>query len=66
VLWVLGPVGGALPSPWRTILREASTMAHYADFSQGVVDLVHVIYFVAVTLLTLFLTVKILESRRWR
>jgi len=30
------------------------------------VDLVHVIYFVALTVYALFLTVKVLESRRWR
>jgi len=67
VLAALAPwIGTAVPPPWRGILLQASVRTHYADFSQGVVDAVHVIYFVAVTLLTLFLTVKILESRRWR
>jgi ABC-2 type transport system permease protein len=66
VLWVLGPLGGVLPPPWRTILREASTYSHYTDFGQGVVDLVHVVYFAALTLWALFFTVKVLESRRWR
>jgi ABC-2 type transport system permease protein len=66
VLWVLAPVGGALPSPWRTILREAGTMAHYEDFNRGVVAAVHVVYFLAITIYALFLTVKVLESRRWR
>jgi hypothetical protein len=31
-----------------------------------VVDAVHVIYFVVLTVYVLFLTVKVLESRRWR
>jgi len=66
ILWVLGPVGSNLPPPYRGILREASTFAHYEDFGLGVVDLVHVVYFVALTLFALFLTVKTLESRRWR
>jgi ABC-2 type transport system permease protein len=66
VLWVLGPMAGALPSPWRTILREAGTLAHYEDFNRGVVAAVHVVYFVAITVYALFLTVKVLESRRWR
>jgi len=65
-LWVLGPIAGALPPPWRTILRQVSTLGHYEDFSLGVVDLVHVIYFLALTAYALFLTVKVLESRRWR
>ncbi|MBM4016849.1 MAG: ABC transporter permease [Planctomycetes bacterium] len=66
VLWVLGPIGGSLPSPWRTILREAGTLAHYEDFNRGVIAAVHVAYFVTVTVYALFLTVKVLESRRWR
>jgi ABC-2 type transport system permease protein len=66
LLWLIGPVSGMVPSPYRTILREASTYAHYTDFGKGVVDIVHIIYFIVVTLLALFFTVKVLESRRWR
>jgi len=67
VLALLGPwVGAAVPSPWRGIVQQASIRMHYIDFSQGVVDLVHVLYFVVLTLYALFITVKVLESRRWR
>jgi ABC-2 type transport system permease protein len=67
VLALLGPwVGAAVPSPWRGIVQQASIRLHYIDFSQGVVDLVHVLYFVVLTLYALFITVKVLESRRWR
>ena len=63
VLWFIAPL---IPSPWRQVLLEASAMTHFEDFRQGFVDLVHVIYFAAVTLFALFFTVKVLESRRWR
>ena len=63
VLWIIAQV---IPSPWRQVLLAASVMPHFEDFRQGFVDLVHVIYFAAVTLFTLFFTVKVLESRRWR
>jgi len=67
VLAMVGPWLGALaPPPWRDIIQNASIRVHYLDFTQGVVDVVHVIYFVAVTMYALFLTVKVLESRRWR
>jgi len=67
VLAMLGPwVATVAPSPWRGILQQASIRTHYTDFSQGVVDLVHVIYFVVLTLYALFFSVKVLESRRWR
>jgi ABC-2 type transport system permease protein len=61
-LWV----AAAVPQPYRRILVEASVRSHYNDFSQGVVDVVHIIYFIAVTVYALFFTVKVLESRRWR
>jgi len=67
VLALVAPWLGAMtPPPWRDIVQQASIRIHYLDFTQGVVDGVHVIYFVAVTMYALFLTVKVLESRRWR
>ncbi len=67
VLALVGPWLATLaPPPWRDALQMATVRSHYIDFSQGVVDGVHVIYFVALTLYALFLTVKVLESRRWR
>lgn len=67
LLSFLGPIAvPSVPQPWREIIRQATVRAHYADFSQGVVDLVHVIYFVSMTVYALFFTVKVLESRRWR
>ncbi|MBE3070516.1 MAG: ABC transporter permease [Planctomycetes bacterium] len=67
VFAMLGPwIATVVPPPWRTIVQAAAVRTHYTDFSQGVVDLVHVIYFVALTVYALFLTVKVLESRRWR
>jgi ABC-2 type transport system permease protein len=62
LLWV----ANAAPSPYRQILTEACIRTHFEDFGQGVVDVVHIIYFVVLTLYALFFTVKILESRRWR
>jgi ABC-2 type transport system permease protein len=67
LLGILAPwIAAAVPSFWRHILQQAAVRSHYTDFSQGVVDLVHVLYFVALTLYVLFLAVKIVESRRWR
>jgi ABC-2 type transport system permease protein len=67
VLAMLGPwLGAAAPAPYRQVIMEATVRAHYLDFSQGVVDVIHVIYFAALAVYALFLTVKVLESRRWR
>jgi len=63
----LGPwIAASVPGTWRHIVSRIAVRSHYMDFSQGVVDLVHIIYFVAVTVYVLFFAVKIVESRRWR
>ncbi len=57
-----GQVGGGL----STFLREVGLRSHFEDFSRGVVDTSNVVYYVALTAVFLFLTVRSLESRRWR
>lgn len=48
------------------ILHHLSLDAHYRDFTLGLIDTNHVIFFLTSTFLFLFLAVKVLESRRWR
>jgi len=47
-------------------LHHLSIREHYQDFTRGLVDSNHLIFFVTTTCLFLFLAVKVLESRRWR
>ena len=47
-------------------LADKGVYNRYADFSKGVVDTGHVIFFLAVTAVFLFFTTKVLESRRWK
>jgi ABC-type transport system involved in multi-copper enzyme maturation permease subunit len=52
--------------PYR-VLFFFSVPLHFArDFSRGVIDSRHVVLYVSVALFCLFLTVRSLESRRWR
>ena len=39
---------------------------HMRDFAQGVVDLRPVVFYLSLTTLFLFLTWKVVESRRWK
>ena len=57
-----GQVGGGL----STFLQEVGLRSHFDDFSRGVVDTSNVVYYLALTAVFLFLTVRSLESRRWR
>jgi ABC-2 type transport system permease protein len=54
-----------LSDRWRTAL-EQGVYNRYVDFSKGVIDTGHVIFFLAATVVFLFLTTKVLESRRWK
>lgn len=54
--------GGA----WRTVLSYVNVLHHFEDFSKGIFDTKAIVFFLSCTVFFLFLTVKILESRRWR
>ena len=67
ILTFLANYLGSLLSGWpRIILQQIDVFSHYPDFSRGALVLNHVVFFVTLTALFLFLTVKTLESRRWR
>jgi len=48
------------------VLAHLSIIDHYDGFAKGVIDTRDVIYFVNVTALALFLTLRTLEARRWK
>jgi ABC-2 type transport system permease protein len=50
---------------WRKV-TDQGVFARYVDFSKGVIDLGDFVYFLAATAVFLFVTVKVLESRRWK
>ncbi len=52
--------------PVRAPLAYLGVASHIADFSKGQIAVAHLGYFFGFTLLFLFLTYLILESRKWR
>ena len=48
------------------VLAQISMVEHMRDFAGGIVDTRHIVYYLSLTGLFLFLTVKVLESRRWK
>jgi ABC-2 type transport system permease protein len=64
VPWLVGSQA-TLPTFWRNVTDQL-VFRRYTDFSRGVIDTGHVIFFLAFTSLFLFLSVKMLESRRWK
>ena len=55
----------SLPTFWRRV-TDQGVLNRYTDFSKGIIDTGSLVYFIAATAVFLFLTVKIVESRRWR
>ena len=64
VPWWLG-AKATLPVFWRGVVDQ-TVFRRYTDFSKGVIDVGNIIFFVAATAVFLFVTTKILESRRWK
>ena len=59
-------VGDLGLSPWAEMAKTLNAMEYFKNFSRGVLDSRGLIYFLSATALFLFLSVKTLESRRWR
>ena len=50
----------------RVVLQHISISHQFAEFVHGAINLNNVVFFVTTTAFLLFLSVKVLESRRWR
>ena len=47
------------------VLNGLSMTDHFQDFTRGIVDTWHVVYYITLAAVFLFLTVRSLETRRW-
>ncbi len=66
LLWVInwvGPLTGPRMSP---VLDYLSITSHLDDFTRGVVDTKHVVYYVSFIAFGLFLTARSVDTERWR
>ncbi len=67
-LWVANAPAGALGNsgPLYALLNYMALTVHFQDFFNGVIDSTHVLYFLSLAVVAIFLTVRVVESRRWR
>ncbi len=66
VLYATAFIGDVASGVWATIFNQMGFTSHFTDFDRGIIDTTHIVYFVTVTALFLFLSIRALESRRWR
>lgn len=64
--WFVGYAGGVAGDRADRILRLISLSTYFPAFGRGVIDSHAVFYYLSVVVVFLFLTVRSLETRRWR
>ena len=66
MLWIVGWFADSAGSTTGDVLRYLSLTTHLEDFSKGIIDTTHVIYYLSLITFGLFLTAKSVDSQRWR
>lgn len=64
--WVIGWSADLVSGSWRAFFQYLSILEHLDNFGKGVIDTRDVVYYLSVIALSLFLTLRSLESKRWR
>jgi ABC-2 type transport system permease protein len=65
-LWVITWIGSALGPTGEKLATYLSIIDHLDDFTKGVIDTSHVVYYLSFIAFGLFLTAKSVDSERWR
>lgn len=66
LLWVLDMGVRSASGATAEVFKYLSILQHYDSFSQGVIDTSSIIFYLSLTVLGLFLTLRTLDSMRWR
>ncbi len=66
LLWNLSWNEAALPTDLLGVISQLCAYDHFEPFARGVVELKHIAYFAALSLLMVFGTLRSMESRQWR
>ena len=66
MLWIINWLGESSTQTTRDVLNFLSITEHFDDFSRGIIDTKHVVYYLSFITFGLFLTAKSVDSERWR
>jgi len=66
MLWIINWLGESSGPTTRDLLNYLSITEHFEDFSRGIIDTKHVVYYLSFITFGLFLTAKSVDSERWR
>lgn len=65
-LWILGGVRAGLSTGSQIVAYLGLVNHYYDNLYQGIIDLTDLVYYASLTILALFITSQVVESRRWR
>ncbi len=66
LLWVINWIGTFTGPTTQEVLNYLSITDHFDDFTRGVLDTKHLVYYVSFIAFGLFLTARSVDSERWR
>jgi len=66
LLWVINWVSTFVGPTAQTVLNHLSITEHFDDFAKGIIDTKHLVYYLSFIAMGLFLTMKSVDSERWR
>jgi ABC-2 type transport system permease protein len=66
ILWIITWIGSFMGGTFDQLTQYLSIVDHLDDFSKGVIDTKHVIYYLSFITFGLFLTAKSVDTERWR
>jgi len=66
LLWIISWLGTSFGPTTASVLSYLSITEHFDDFGKGVIDTTHLVYYLSVITFGLFLTVKSVDTERWR
>jgi ABC-2 type transport system permease protein len=66
MLWIINWFSDSVGPTGRAILSFLSITEHLDDFTKGVLDTKHIVYYLSFITFGLFLTAKSVDSERWR
>jgi ABC-2 type transport system permease protein len=66
LLWIVNWFADSVGPTGRTIVSFLSITEHLDDFTKGIIDTKHIVYYLSFITFGLFLTAKSVDSERWR
>ena len=66
LLWIINWFADSVGPTGRTIVSFLSITEHLDDFTKGVIDTKHIVYYLSFITFGLFLTMRSVDTERWR